>query len=429
MMHFLLGKEIKLYQDEGESDREARNNFVWRWHIKFEHQFEKMQRQYKRVLEWCLENAAITLLLFAALIVISLPLTFFIGQDFFPYVDSGQMRLHVNPPQGMRIEDAEQYFANVEREIRRVLPAERVELLIDNIGLPNGGINLAFSNSSTISDSDGEILIALKPGKKQTQEYMRQLRTDLHQKFPDATFFFTPANITNQILDFGLPAPIDLQVIGRGKGNYEIAQKLMKQVAAIPGAVDVHLHQEVAYPTLQLNVDRTKARQIGLTQQDVAQSTLISLTGTSQAAPSEFLDPSTGVNYDVVVQTPTYRLDSLQALARTSVTSPQGNVSQLLGNLASFRRDQSPIVVDHYNIQPVFDIYADVDRRDLGSVAKEIEKIVANTQKQGLPATTTLTVRGEVKTDAGLVSAAGYRHPLRDRPGVSADGGELPKLA
>jgi multidrug efflux pump subunit AcrB len=397
MMHFLLGKEIQLYQDPRASEKEERDSFVWRWHMKFDRQFEKMQHQYKRVLDWCLENATITLVLFGVLVVLSLPMTLFIGRDFFPYVDSGQMKLHVNPPEGLRLEDSEQYFAAVEKEIRTQIPADRVELILDNIGLPNSGINLAFGGSSTISNSDGDILIALKPGKKDTQMYTRILRDDLRRKFPDATFFFTPANITNQILDFGLPAPIDLQVIGNGKDNFELAKKLMRQVAAIPGTVDVHLHQQVEYPTMQVNVDRTKARQIGLTQQDVAQSTLISLTGTGQTAPNEWLNPATGVNYQIVTQTPIYRIDSLQTLARTPVTTPNGNASQLLGNLASFRRDRSPIIEDHYNIQPVFDVYADVDKTDLGSVSDAIHKIMDDTQKT-LPKTTQLSLRGEVQT-------------------------------
>ena len=397
MMHFLLGKEIQLYQDQGESDKEEKRSFVWRWHMKFDRQFEKMQHQYKRVLEWCLENAGLTLVLFGLLVVLSLPMSFFIGKDFFPYVDSGQMKLHVEPPTGMRLEDSEQYFAAVEKEIRQDIPADKVKLILDNIGLPNSGINLAFGGSATISNTDGDILISLKPGEKDTQKYTRLLRDDLRQKFPDATFFFTPANITNQILDFGLPAPIDLQVTGRGKGNYELAQKLEHQIAAIPGAVDVHIHQQVEYPTMQINVDRTKARQIGLTQQDVAQSTLISLTGTGQTAPNEWLNPATGVNYQIVTQTPIYRIDSLQALARTPVTTPQGNASQLLGNVASFRRDLSPIIIDHYNIQPTFDIYADVDKADLGSVSSAIQKIMDDTKKD-LPKTTTLELRGEVKT-------------------------------
>src|ERR1700759_2101331 len=201
---------------------------------------------------------------------------------------------------------------------------------------------------------------------------MRELRADLHQKFPAATFFFPPANITNQILDFGLPAPIDLQVVGRGKNNYQIAQQLLRQVQAIPGVADAHIHQQIAEPTLDVNVDRMKARQIGLTQQDVAQSLLISLTGTGQTAPNEWLNPQNGVNYQVVVQTPTYRIDFLQSLGRTPGTFPAGNASQLLSNLANFQRDATPVIINHYNIQPVYDIYADTDRRDLGGVSGEV---------------------------------------------------------
>jgi CzcA family heavy metal efflux pump len=397
MMHFLLGAELKLYQDETAAKQEEKTNWIWRWHKKFDHQFEKLRHRYKGVLEWCLHNPALTLVLFGGFILLSLPLVFFIGQDFFPYVDSGQMRLHILPPEGMRIEDAEQYFAAVEKEVRQVIPAGKIQLMLDNIGLPNGGINLAFGSTGTISNTDGEVLIALKPGERGTQEYMRQLRADLAQKFPDGGFFFAPANITNQILDFGLPAPIDLQITGRGKNNYQIAQDLMKKIAAIPGAVDVHIHQQVTYPTMQVNVDRSKARQVGLTQQDVAQGMLISLTGTGQTAPNQWLNPLNGVNYQVVVQTPIYRNDSLQALARTPISSPNGNSSQLLGNLASFRRDASPIVIDHYNIQPTFDVYADVDQRDLGGVAGEIRKIMDD-EKKSLPVGTTLALRGEVTT-------------------------------
>jgi multidrug efflux pump subunit AcrB len=397
MMHFLLPPELKLYQDEGESEREERENWIWRLHMKFDHAFEKMRHHYKNALEWCLQNAALTLILFGLFILISLPVTFQIGEDFFPYVDSGQMRLHVNPPQGMRLEDAEQYFAAIEQEIRHVIPVDETELLLDNIGLPNGGINLAFASNATISNSDGEILIALKPGKRDTTKYMRELRDDLPSKFPGGTFFFTPANITNQILDFGLPAPVDVQVVGRDPRNYALAQKIMNRIKAVPGTVDVHLHQQVSYPTMEVNVDRTKARQVGLTQQDVANSTLISLTGTGQTAPNEWLNPLNGVNYQIVTQTPIYRIDTLPALGRTPVTSAAGNTSQLLGNLATFRRDETPIIIDHYNIQPVFDIYADVDRRDLGGAASDIRKIIDDETKR-LPVGTTLVMRGEVQT-------------------------------
>jgi CzcA family heavy metal efflux pump len=397
MMHFLLKQEIHLYQDEAASEREERENWVWRWHHRFDRQFERLRHRYKGVLSWCLENPALTLVLFAVFVALSLPVSLFIGEDFFPYVDSGQMALHVNPPEGLRLEDSEQYFAAVEAEIRRIVPPDEIKLILDNIGLPTGGINLAFGANPTISNSDGQILISLTPGKRDTERYMRLLRADLPRKFPGGTFFFTPANITNQILDFGLPAPIDLQVTGRGKGNYELAQRILARVKQIPGAVDVHIHQQVSYPTLQVNVDRTKARQVGLTQQDVAQSTLISLTGTGQTAPNEWLNPLNGVNYQIVTQTPIYRIDSFDALARTPVTSPNGNTSQLLGNLATFRRDLSPIIIDHYNIQPVYDIYADVDQRDLGSVASDIRKIMADETKT-LPVGTTLALRGEVDT-------------------------------
>jgi multidrug efflux pump subunit AcrB len=348
-------------------------------------------------LEWTLESRGLTLGIFGLFILLSLPLVFLIGNDFFPYVDSGQMRLHVYPPQGMRPEDSELYFAAVEQEIRHVIPAQRMKMILDNIGIPNGGINLAFSDSAVISDSDGDILISLNPGKRDTQLYMRQLRADIHAKFPDGTFFFTPANITNQILDFGLPAPIDLQVTGRGKNNYQLAQDLLKQVQAIPGVADAHIHQLVALPTIDVDVDRLKSREIGLTQQDVAQSMLISLTGTGQTAPNEWLNPENGVNYQVVVQTPQYRIDSLPSLARTPVTSPAGSSSQLLGNLANFERDVTPVIINHYNIQPVYDIYANTDQRDLGGVASDIRKVMSQAQ-QNLPVGTTLALRGEVQT-------------------------------
>ncbi len=397
MMHFLLGKEIALYQDPGASEREEQRSIIWRIHAKFDRQFEKMAHHYKELLDWCLEHAAITLGMFVLLLLVSLPMTLFIGRDFFPYVDSGQMKLHVNPPPGLRLEDSEQFFAAVEKEIRTQIPANRIQLILDNIGLPNSGINLAFSGAATISNSDGDIQIALKPGGKDTQRYTRILRDDLHRKFPEATFFFTPANMTNQILDFGLPAPIDVQVIGHDPGNYDLAVKLEKQIAAIPGAVDVHLHQQVNYPTMMINADRTRARQVGLSQADVANSTLISLAGSGQTAPNYWLNPATQVDYAIVTQTPIYRVDSLPSLARTPLTSPSGNTTQQLGNVANFQRQESPIIADHYNIQPVYDVYADVDQRDLGGVASEIQKIMDETKK-GLPKTTTLTLRGEVQT-------------------------------
>jgi multidrug efflux pump subunit AcrB len=228
------------------------------------------------------------------------------------------------------------------------------------------------------------------------------LRTKLAAKFPLEKFFFTPANMTNQILDFGLPAPIDLQVVGRNPvDNYRIAQDLLRQVQAIPGIVDAHIHQQVSYPTIDVNVDRAKAQQLGLSQGDAAKNMLISLSGTSQTAPNQWLNPLNGVNYQVVVQSPLRVIDTFEALQRTPVTAAGGSNSQLLANLATIQRNVSTIVVDHYNIQPTFDIYADVDQRDLGGVANEIHRIIERTQNnknKKLPGGTVLALRGEVST-------------------------------
>jgi len=398
MMHFLLLKEVALYQrDAGSPEPEEARNWIWHVHERFDKHFEWLRERYKTWLEWSLHNRAIVLGIFALHVGGSMLLILAIGRDFFPYVDSGQMRLHVLPPAGTRIEQSETVFAAVEEEIRKILPPNSIDMILDNIGLPNGGFNLAFSNSATISNSDGDIQISLKPGERRTLEYTRELRKKLSAKFPDETFFFTPANMTNQILDFGLPAPIDLQVVGRDpKDNFRIAQELLRKVEAIPGIVDAHIHQQVGYPTIQMNVDRNRAEQLGLTQSDVTRDMLISLSGTGQTNPNQWLNPVNGVNYQVVVQSPMYRLDTFDALQQTPITGPGGANSQLLANLATIKRDASAIIVNHYNIQPTFDIYADVDRRDLGSVADEIHKIVAQTKH--LPGGTFLELRGEVTT-------------------------------
>ncbi|HEX3682418.1 MAG TPA: efflux RND transporter permease subunit [Bryobacteraceae bacterium] len=398
MMHYLLPAEVALYQRQpGDPEPEEAKNWVWHLHERFEHRFEKLRDHYRGWLEWALHHRAIVLTLFGIFVAGSMFLTFAIGRDFFPYVDSGQMRLHVLPPQGTRIEESEMIFAAIEARIRQILPAGRIDMILDNIGLPNGGFNIAFGNNSTISNSDGDILIALKPGERKTQEYSRRLREELSRAFPQEIFFFTPANMTNQILDFGLPAPIDLQVVGRNpRANFQIAQTLLRKVQAIPGVVDAHIHQQIAYPTLEVNVDRSKAQQVGLRQSDVANSMLISLSGTGQTAPNQWLNPVNGVNYQVVVQSPIYRIDSFEALQRTPITAAAGTNSQLLANLASLKRNVSTIVVDHYNIQPTFDIYADVDQRDLGGVATQIHNIIRQTKN--LPGGSFLDLRGEVAT-------------------------------
>jgi multidrug efflux pump subunit AcrB len=390
------------------------------------------------LLDWSLRHRGRVLAAFTLVSIGSLGLAWLVGEDFFPYVDSGQMKLHARCAPGTRIEQTELRFSAIEREIRNVIPAGEIEELLDNIGIPNSWTTIAQGDIPTISSADGEILISLRKEKHgSTREYEVQLRKHLRQKFPDISFFFQPANITTQILNFGLPAPIDVQVVGRdSQANYKIAQRLATKIAHIPGAADVHVHQVVDQPQIRLNVDRLKASQLGLTQRDVTSSMLIALSGSATVAPNFWLNWANGVNYSVGVQTPQYRVNSLDALLRTPVsaatsvvnsttsgsqqgaaaggnasvgTSPSGSSqaygnpgamtgsTQLLSNLVSVQRDYAPVIVNHYNVWPVFDVYANVDRRDLGGVGAEVQKIMG-AESAHLPRGTSLELRGQIDT-------------------------------
>jgi multidrug efflux pump subunit AcrB len=372
-----------------------------------------------------------------AVSIASLGLAWLVGEDFFPDVDSGQMRLDTRAPAGTRLEETEVRFAAIEHEIRDVIPASEMDTLIDNIGIVNCWACLAQGEIPTISSADGEILISLKQNHSSTRDYQVRLRKRLRERFPDTTFFFEPANITTQILNFGIPAPIDLQVVGRDTAaNFKIARKVADRISHIPGAADVHVHQVIDQPEISLNVDRVKASQMGLTQRDVTSSMLISLSGSSQVAPNYWMNWDNGVNYSIGVQTPQYKIDGLDALLRTPVsvasnvvnsttadsqagsaaagnafvgTSPSGSSqayanpgamagsTQLLSNLVTVQRETAPVIVNHYNIQPVFDVYANVDRRDLGGVGTEVEKIVKE-ESAHLPRGTTFALRGQYQT-------------------------------
>ena len=331
-----------------------------------------------------------------ATVLISLCVVPFLGRDFFPAVDAGQFRLHVRAPAGTRLEATEERFYRVGRAIREVIPPNEIDNVLDNIGLPVSGINLAFSDNATIGEADGEILVALTPKHKPTAQYMHILREKLHRDFPDMEFFFAASDIVSQILNFGIPAPIDIQVTGRDPKDYEIANQIKQRVAQIPGAADVHVHQVVHGPDLRVNVDRTRAQQIGLSQNDVARTMLISLSSSGQASPNFWLNFQNGVNYQVAVQTPQYKMDTLQDLKNTPVVAPNQPRPELLGNLATVERRESPIIVNHYDVQPVFDVLANVQGRDLGGVADQINKIVEQTKKN-LPRGTFLSVRGQVR--------------------------------
>jgi len=305
----------------------------------------------------------------------------------------------VRCPAGTRIEESERIFGAVEEEVRRVVPPEELDTILDNIGLPNSGINLAFSDSATSGAGDGEILISLKPKHQPTINYTRQLRTTLGARFPSEVFFFQAADITSQILNFGLPAPIDVQVTGNDSdANYRIAAQLRYEIARLPGAVDTFVRQQVDYPTVKVNVDRIKADESGLTQKDVADSLLISLSSSGQVAPNQWLNPQNGVNYNVAVQTPQYAVPTFDAMQRTPVTAlAGGRTTQLLDNLASLQRTTSAEIESHYNVQPVMDVYASPDRRDLGGFAVDVNRIVDKV-RQTLPRGTTIEVRGQVET-------------------------------
>jgi multidrug efflux pump subunit AcrB len=400
MVHYMLPPEVKIYQHPEKAVAVAGESWIWRFHHRFEVVFENVRERYHGALAWTLHHRAWTGAILGLLCLCCLPLARVVGTDFFPYVDSGLMRLHVRTPPGTRIEVTEQIFADIDAEIRRQIPREELQTILDNIGLPNSGVNLAYGDTAIIGPSDGEILIALKGEQHHTLEYERQLRRVLREKFPEEEFTFQAANITSQILNFGIPTPIDVQVVGRDTDtNYRIAVDLAKRISGVPGAVDVNIRQEVAAPALRVNVDRTRAGQSGLTQRDVANSALISLSSSGQVAPNQWLNPITGVNYFVSVQTPQYRIDSFDALRRTPITSLSGaNVApQLLDNLVTTQRATSPTLVTHYEIQPVFDVYANVDRRDLGGVAGDVDKILDQVRQQ-LPRGTIVRMRGQVQT-------------------------------
>jgi multidrug efflux pump subunit AcrB len=433
MVHYLLRSEIAVYQTGGHGG----TGLLWSLHRGVNGGFERLRYRYMGLLNLSLANRAPVLIGFTVVSLGSLLLAPMVGRDFFPDVDAGTMRLHARTPPGTRIEETELRFADVEQEIRGALPADEIDTILNNIGIPNAWGSLAQGDVPNIAATDGEILISLNRERHgPVREHEVRLRQRLNEKFPDMVFFFEPANITNQILNFGLPAPIDLQVVGNNApANYKIAQRLRQQVAAIPGAADVHIHQVYEQPQLNLDVDRVKAGQMGLTQRDVTSSLLISLSGNNQVAPSFWLNPANGISYNVGVQTSQYRLDTLDQLLRTPVTSASnvvaettpgsmagasgapsigsspsgaslaygnpgamtGGSAQLLSNLVEVRRSYGPVVINHYNVAPVFDVYSNVDRRDLGSVGAEVEKIVQR-ERANLPRGTTLTLRGEYET-------------------------------
>ena len=398
MARFLLtAHTANAVHDPAHAAPTARNPFK-RFQLAFERTFASTRDRYRALLALAIGHPQPVIIGFLLIVGLSLGLAPFLGENFFPAVDSGQILMHVRAQPGTRIEETARLFERVERTVQRTVPRGELDNVVDNIGLPYSGINMAYQNTGTIGPEDGDVLISLKEGHAPTAGYIRQLRGTLPQQFPGATFSFLPADIVSQILNFGLPAPIDLQVIGNNqKANYAYATDLLKRIRKVPGIADLRIQQVVDYPQINVDVDRTLASEVGLTQRDVANSLLVTLSGSGQVQPNFWLNTENGVSYPIVAQMPQYRIDTLSDLSNVPVTSANSTTTQYLGGLARISSGPSPGVVSHYNVQPVIDIYGATEGRDLGAVAKDVQRILSET-KQSVPRGSYVALRGQVQT-------------------------------
>ena len=367
-----------------------------RIHLRFEEGFENLRDKYVGWLDWCLHHRVAFSGLFLAFCAVSMLLIPFLGSDLFPTVDAGQLRLHVRAPTGLRVEETAALCDRIEASIRKQIPERELQGILDNIGLPYSGINLSYSTAGTIGTSDAEILISLKEDHHPTADYVRNLRKTLPGEFPGTAFYFQPADIVSQILNFGLPSPIDVQLVGPNfAANFDVARKMLPRIQEVGGAVDVHIQQAIDLPKLHVDVDRTRAQSIGFTQQDVANNALVALTTSFQTAPNFWISPQ-GVPYSVATLTPQYRVDTMRSVQAIPVIGRNGQ-PQILDNVASITRETGPAVVNHYDIQPVIDIYAAAQDRDLGGVAAGVTQVIKDFKSE-LPRGTTVVMRGQVDT-------------------------------
>jgi multidrug efflux pump subunit AcrB len=372
-------------------------------HLAFENGFQRFRELYRNTLAWALSEAKITVIAFVALMLVSLLLFPQLGRDFFPQVDAGEMRLHVRAPPGTRLETTQEYFAQVEAAIRKVVGADQINVMLDNIGLPYSGINIALSDSATVGPMDGEILISLQKKHAPTADLTAALRRELPKRFPQMQFFFQPADIVDQVLNFGQPAPIDIRVSASDTDSaYALASRLAGQLAHISGVVDSHVFQVPDAPALTVDVDRALANQLGMTQREAANNILVATNSSAQTSPNFWVDPRNNVSYPLVVQQPTYSFESSQDLQTMPVTAGEGksgadSEGQLLMNLSSFGRQKLPMVTSQLNIRPVFDVHADVQGRDLYSTSKDIDQVIAKNQPPAEKAIH-VTLSGQVET-------------------------------
>jgi multidrug efflux pump subunit AcrB len=388
-----------LRADKKEDGSTSRNPLV-RVQKRFEEAFEKFRRSYRALLETCLHHRRLFLSLFFASCLGSLAILIpWLGRDFFPSVDSGTFKLHMRAPTGMRIEETANLCDQVERAIRQEIPAAEVQSVIDNIGLPYSGINLSYSNSAPVGTSDADILVTLSVKHHPTDNYMHQLRLKLPKTFPGVSFAFLPADMVSQILNFGLPAPIDVQIVGNDlEGNRLYADALLSKLKYVSGTADMRIQQPFDQPYLNLRVERTKAEQLGFSAHDIAQNLLVSLSGSFQTSPGFWLDPKNHVSYSIATQTPQYRTATLQDLQNIPITGTDPTAPpSLMASLVSTQRGTGMAVVSHYNVAPVIDIFGAATGRDLGGVAGDITKIIDATRSQ-LPRGSHIVIRGQVQT-------------------------------
>jgi multidrug efflux pump subunit AcrB len=363
----------------------------------FEKRFERVRAVYRIALGLALAHQKRLIVGFALAIGATMLLVPWLGRNFFPDIDAGAMLIHVRAPLGTRIEDTAALFDQVENVVRATVPPRQLASIVDNIGLPTSGINLTYNNTGTTGSQDGDIMVQLNEDHGQTANYVRRLRETLPRAFPGTTFAFPPADIVSQILNFGAPAPIDVQVSGVNQtGNARYAQELLQRMKYVPGLVDQRIQQGATVPSLTINVNRTRADELGITEQDVTNSVVAVLSGTSQVQPTYWLDHRNGVSYAIVAQTPQDQMTSLSDLENLQVTGP-GGAPQILGGIATIDRGIEPDVVSHYNINPEFDVFATTQGRDLGAVANDIQKII-NATKKDVPPGSIVTVRGQVPT-------------------------------
>ncbi|MFM0342099.1 efflux RND transporter permease subunit [Paraburkholderia fungorum] len=394
MAKYLLKQHV---QDE-HAHETKRPGPLGRFQRGFEARFEKVRSAYRGLLELALTHRRPFVSGFLGFVALSFALVPFLGRNFFPSVDSGQILMHVRAPVGVRVEKTAQIFADVESAIRHIVPPADLGTVVDNMGLPVSGINTAYNNTGTVGSQDGDIQIALNEGHRPTEEYVRTMRERLPREFPGVTFSFPPADIISQILNFGSPAPIDLQIRGNNlNANYAYADRLLRQVRDVPGVVDARIAQSHGNPTFNVDVDRTRAQLLGITERDVTNSMVVSLAGSSQVAPTFWLNNANGVSYPIVMQTPQYSLDSLAALQNLPITASGGSTAQILGGLARVERTSSNEVVSQYNIQPMVEIFATTQGRDLGAVASDIQRIVHDNAST-LPKGSNVALLGQVQT-------------------------------